>query len=385
MHHHSAGPTNSELSVIELGSGRGSGREYKAYPNFKNARWLLPTEEPVLRRAGIRGLFQPGSLRGQALRSSIEMGILPGEKVCLEEDALSRLETILGGLLNETEVRLAFYLGIPAPHRNITVQVLTPLGETLAYAKVATSTLSEAALANERHALKRLAGCDALRGKIPEVLDCFGWQGGKAHVLTKGPARLGSNRLTSAHSDFCEDLFHCTKQEQSFGESPMWSRMSETWIRVKQGLPETLPAHLGVALERLHDELGPVLLPLSVAHGDFAPWNTRQRPQSLFVFDWERSAVGTTPLYDVFNFSAFQAALHKRRSGLPDARFLRTLLGKLWPEGLEHLPLLHLAYLVDVGLIYGEAQIQAPGVGELDVWRWFMDQIEAFLSEPTSL
>jgi hypothetical protein len=38
-------------------------------------------------------------------------------------------------------VRLAFYLGVPAPHRKVTAQVLTPEGKTLAYAKIATSSI----------------------------------------------------------------------------------------------------------------------------------------------------------------------------------------------------------------------------------------------------
>jgi hypothetical protein len=98
----------------------------------------------------------------------------------------------------------------------------------------------------------------------------------------------------------------------------------------------------------------------------------------LFVFDWERAAEGVTPLYDIFNFQAFQAALYKRRSGLPDRRFLRTLLNVLWPEGQRHLPWLYLAYLVDVGLLYSEAQILTPDVGEKRVLHWLMRQIKTF-------
>jgi len=162
--------------------------------------------------------------------------------------------------------------------------------------------------------------------------------------------------------------------------------MSEIWLHLQHDSPEALPPHLGTALERLHDELGPVSMPLSLAHGDFAPWNTRLGPRSLFVFDWERASEGMIPLYDAFNFQALQAALQgRRRGGVRNRRFVLALLDALWPEGRGHLPLLYLAYLAHVTLLYSEAQSLAPGVGEKKVWRWFAQQIEALLKGDTLL
>jgi hypothetical protein len=165
----------------------------------------------------------------------------------------------------------------------------------------------------------------------------------------------------------------------------MWSGISETWLRLKQSSPETLPANVGQALERLHDELGPVSMPLSLAHGDFAPWNTRLGARKLFVLDWERACEGMSPLYDAFNFQALQAALQGRRRGIGDGRFLVRLLDALWPEGHKHLPILYLAYLTHVSLIYSEAQSLVPGVGEKKVWGWFAQQIESALNEDALL
>ncbi len=122
-----------------------------------------------------------------------------------------------------------------------------------------------------------------------------------------------------------------------------------------------------------------MLLPLSLAHCDFAPWNTRLGPEGLFVVDWKRAKHRVIPLYDVFHFRAIQAALFKRGRHLPDRRLLNHLLRRLWPEGHRYLPCSYLAYLVDMSLVYSEAQITAPGVGEQRVWRWFVEQIEAFL------
>jgi hypothetical protein len=379
------GTDASALMGVRLETGKTAGRMYTAYPNLANVRWLLPANQDALRRAGIAGLYQPNSLRGRAVRTIIGAGAVPGEKVWLEEDTLARLETKLASVVGVEAVRLAFYLGVPAPHRKVTAQVLTPDAKTLAYAKIATSPLAQAAVETERRALLRLSESAGLQGTVPRVLGSLDWQGGKILLITMGPPRPGPRGLSSVHLRFCTQVFQSFRVHETFVESPMWTRMSETWLRLKQTSPETLPANLGPALERLHHELGPVSIPLSLAHGDFAPWNTRLGPRSLFVLDWERASEGMSPLYDAFNFQALQAALQGRRRGIRERRFLPALLDALWPEGQKYLPILYLAYLTDVTLLYSEAQSLVPGVGEKKVWRWFAQQIESALNEDALL
>ena len=374
----------SALLGVRLETGKTAGRMYAAYPNLANVRWLLPANQPDLRRAGIEGLYQPSSLRGRAVRQIIGAGAVQGEKVWLEEDNLAHLETMLASVMGVEAVRLAFYLGVPAPHRKVTAQVLTPEGKTLAYAKIATSRLAQAAVKTERRALLRLSQSAGLQGTVPEVLGSLQWHGGTILLITMGPPRPGPRGLSSAHLRFCTQLFQSFRGQQTFAESPMWTCMYEIWLHLQHSSPETLPANLGPALERLHEELGPVNMPLSLAHGDFAPWNTRLGERSLFVLDWERASEGMSPLYDAFNFQALQSALLGRRKGIRDRRFLVSLLDAIWPEGHKHLPILYLAYLTHVTLLYSEAQSLVPGVGEKKVWRWFAQQIESALNEDAS-
>jgi hypothetical protein len=384
MRRYVQGTDASALLGVRLETGKTAGRMYAAYPNLANVRWLLPANQPALRRGGIEGLYQPSSLRGRALRTIIGAGAVQGEKVWLEEDNLARLETMLASVMGVEAVRLAFYLGVPAPHRKVTAQVLTPDGKTLAYAKIATSQLAQAALKTERRALSRLSERAGLQGTVPEVLGSLDWHGGTILLITMGPPRPGPRGLSSAHLRFCTQLFQSFRGQETFVESPMWTCMSEIWLHLQHSSPETLPANLGPALERLHDQLGPVNMPLSLAHGDFAPWNTRLGERSLFVLDWERASEGMSPLYDAFNFQALQSALLGRRKGIRDRRFLLTLLDAIWPEGHKHLPILYLAYLSHVTLLYSEAQSLVPGVGEKKVWRWFAQQIESALHEDAS-
>jgi hypothetical protein len=377
------GTDASALLGVRLESGKTAGRVYTAYPNLPDLRWLLPANRPALRRAGIEGLYQPNSLRGRAVRTIISVGAVPGERVCLQEEGLARLEKMLSLLLGVEAVRLAFYLGVPSPHRKVTAQVLSPDGETLAYAKIATSELAQAALDTERRALVRLSQSAALKGTVPKVLGSLDWQGGTILLISMGPPRPGPRGLSSVHLHFLKEVFEAFRVQETFVQSPMWNRIFETWLRLQQSSPETLPESLGPALQRLQEELGEVSMPVSLAHGDFAPWNTRLGAQSLFVLDWERASEGMIPLYDAFNFQALQAALQGRRRGIRDQRFVHRLLESLWPEGGEHLQVLYLAYLTHVTLLYSEAQSMVPGVGEKKVWGWFAQQIKIALNEDT--
>jgi hypothetical protein len=207
MHSHAHGTEIASLLGIWPEAGKAAGRPYTAYPNLARARWLLPADRPALRRAGIGGLYQPNSLRGRALRTLIGAGALRGEEVRLEEDALARLEATLAPVVGAGAVWLAFYLGVPAPHRKVTAQVLDTAGGTLAYAKIATSPLARAAVERERHALLGLSESSELRGAVPEVLGSLEWHGGTILPITMGPPRPGPRGLSAVHLRFCTQVF----------------------------------------------------------------------------------------------------------------------------------------------------------------------------------
>jgi hypothetical protein len=313
------------------------------------------------------------------LKKLIEVGAVRGEQIRLENEPLVRLESELAQACGERDVSVAFSIGAAGAYQKVTAQVMTPTGETLAYGKIGMSPPARAAVEGERRVLLRLSESKILRGKVPEVLGWFGWQGGNVLLVTGALGHPGPRQLRGLHSQFCENLFLSFVEEYVFGEGPMWTRMTETLHRLNSDFPALLPAYCGRAHQRLSEELGSVTMPLSLAHGDFAPWNTKLVSGALFIFDWEHANEGVTPLYDVFHFWAIQAALFERRRRLLDRRFLEDLLHRLWPGGQQYLPWLYLAYLLDMSLTYGEAQVIAPGVGEQRVWRWFMQQVESFL------
>lgn len=356
------------------------GREYRVHPSVAGARWLFPAGDPAVRRAGVRELFRPRSARGRLFRGLVSAGAWRGGKMFLDEEALSELERRFFEALGE-EARVAFYVGTPGAYRKVTAQAVSPSGASLAFAKLAATPPARADVAAERRNLEMLSAPGTLRGRIPEPISAFRWLGSDVLLLGAGPPATGPDLLTAEHLRFMTDLFAPFAEKKPFSGGSMMIGMERTVRDLQPLAPAPLQNLLETSLARLGDLLGPIEVPLSVAHRDFAPWNTRSGPGRLFVFDWDRVEREAPPLYDAFHFAAIQAALFDREDHLPDPRFLRDLLDRLWPEGHTHLPALHLAYLLDQALFYAEARAKAPDKGESAVLDWFVERLEAFPNE----
>jgi hypothetical protein len=359
------------------------GRRYAAYPGFSRIRWLLPRGQAQVRRAALKTMFQPRSRKGKVLKKLVSTGAIRGRDVYVKEAPLGRLEAELSRILGSPEVSVAFYIGTPGAYRKATAQVLTPRGETLAFAKIAASPITRANVETERRNLLMLSTNGSLRDAVPEVLGHFSWETANVLVTTEGPARPGPDELALEHLDFLRTLFLGFVQEVDFAESRMLSDISERIERLSPDLPGGLPELFRRAMDRLVEGIGGTLMPLSVVHRDFAPWNTRLGGGRLFVFDWDGAASGFTPLYDAFHFQSIKAALFGNTPLVPDPWFSRALLDSVWPEGRAHLPHLYLAYLLDISLLYGEARVTAPDAGESGVWRWFNARLHDFLRGET--
>jgi hypothetical protein len=58
------------------------------------------------------------------------------------------------------------------------------------------------------------------------------------------------------------------------------------------------------------------MVPCGVAHGDFAPWNTRVGDGRLYVFDWESASWEAPTLWDIFHFKTQVAALLNKKNDM---------------------------------------------------------------------
>lgn len=348
------------------------GRPYVLHLSQHRSGWLLP-DEPALRRVGLRAFGRSG-VKGFLGRTLLAAGRLRGRRLWLE---VGPLERELARTLGEPDVRLAFSIGTSGAYRKLTAQVIASGERVPAYAKIAVHMLAQASLEREHKNLLRLSTIDALHGRVPGVLAWFPWHGAQVLVITAGSGRVGPSRFGESHAEFLQRLHEAFADEEPFAASGMWARMVTTARRLGPLMSGEWSRRCRNALNRLRTRLGPVVLPFSVAHRDFTPWNTRAGPQGLYVFDWEAAVEGTTPLYDVFHFQAIQAALAGRPYH-PSRGRQQHLVAAFWPKWQAHLAPLYLAYLMDMGLFYTQARLEAPEWGDDRVQRWLAHHIDAY-------
>ena len=375
----SAGPDEPGRTAapgLPIHSGHG-GRLYLAWPGRSAPRIFVPAGTG-LARARI-DLLSPQRSRGHALAWLVRRRLL-GMRVRLEEVAVASLEQHLAEALGHPAVRFAINSGTPGAYRKATLQVFSPTGETLAFAKMADRPLSAVALATERRILEELAGLPGIGPHLPTPLAWLGWRGATILVLRPGPSALGPPRLGAPHHQFLAELHRATLAPARYRDSLWRQRMRRELARCLPHLDGAWRGRYDSALRGLEQELGSSRVPFCFAHRDFAPWNTRIGPTGLFVFDWEMGEPGTFPFHDAFCFEAAQAIAGLGRATV-EGGFVGRLAAEVWPEGAGRIGLARLAFLVDASLYYMRASIVAPTEGRRDAITWFGGELDRALGE----
>lgn len=351
----------------------GPGRAFLAMPTSGHARWLLP-EGGLPKEASMEQFF-PVSPAGRVLRRLIGLGLVHGNRVWVDSPLFERFAQELAAMLSEPSVSLAISCGTAGAYRKHTVLAMRPDGTVLAYVKIPASPLAKDAIQSEEENLNMLRGVGELAGHVPALIGRCSWQNSHGLVLTPGPVARGPNTMGELHAEFLRRLHVATKLDCRFPQSPMLQRMRATLNRLQASVPPEWRRRYASAVEAISRSFGSRVMPFSVAHRDFAPWNTRRGDRGLFVFDWEAAREGCIPLYDAFHFDAIRAALIGGR--YRPGRFCDQLLASCWPEGRPYLHGLYLSYLVDMSLFYLEARVRAPQIGDERVLRWYGAQVDA--------
>ncbi|MCH7807179.1 MAG: hypothetical protein IH995_08600 [Proteobacteria bacterium] len=349
---------------------------YFAYLSKENMRWVLPVDSR-LRREGIK-VFRPQSLKGKAIKKFISLGLLPGKPLPAACDELGSLGAKISSEMGISDLALAVSLGTEGAYQKYTVRVMAPDGSAMAYAKLADTDLAISRLEIEHKAFQVLNSYPELNGMVPSLISYFKWDGTQVLLMNAGLETSSSHKLTPAHFDFLSNLFKASCQESKLFQGDMWGKITQRTKLARAKGERAWSARVGKCFEVLKQRWNGLIVPLSIAHGDFVPWNISGDHRGLYVFDWEGIIFGATPLYDAFHFEAIQKAL-KNRPYRPDKAFFQGQLSKLWPGNKIEINELYLAYLLDISLFYLEARIKAPKVGDGRVLEWLGRRIDEWM------
>jgi hypothetical protein len=212
------------------------------------------------------------------------------------------IETHLASVLSRdpADIRVSMYLGPARANRKPVLQVLTPDGQPLAFAKIGINPLTCELVRREQTALTTIGQAGLAGRTVPQVLHHDQWHGLEILVLSVVPAwlhnrplrpgELGAamaavSRVSGVHSGPVAGSSYLAQLRQRLG-------------RASEGSEQAALLH---ALETLVSRAGGVELDFGAWHGDWSPWNMANTRRGLLVWDWERFTVGVPLGYDALH------------------------------------------------------------------------------------
>ena len=322
----SLNPSNSTKNDM-ASQGYTWARSFVALPSLTSPRWLFPSGNG---RSALEALqiYKPYARAARMLKGLLTtlvaahcQGLAPHRVLVASRGPLP-LEALVREVTGECQPVFALSLGTEIRFRKLTVQVMRPDGEILGYIKL---PLTDAAVERVRHeaeTLNHLGSYPALRPHIPRVLYSGEWGDGTILFQSGGPSRPGPVLFNRQCAELLRLLWgiHTTEKPGQV----LWEEVAARWRKAEPGLTSGWQALGQAALSKAKRELDGVRIPCGVAHGDFAPWNTRVGDGGLYVFDWESASWEAPTSWDIFHFKTQVAALLNKKNNLPIFRDCRS-------------------------------------------------------------
>jgi thymidylate kinase/predicted pyridoxine 5'-phosphate oxidase superfamily flavin-nucleotide-binding protein len=300
---------------LRLGDGRG---------------FLFPDDEALI--AHTRDLYNAHNFKGRLMKSLMGRGIarrLPGlmRRVTIQYrngpapvGIDKTIFDLIRRTMDRTDLGFAVSLGTPGPHRKPVIQVVTPKGRTVAYAKVGANAATDALVKNEAATLLRLSQRDGLSFTFPRAMGSADWNGHPIN-LQSAPAAA----LHAASDNFSPEYLSIVDQISAIDRSRSVLCKSEFWSALTAKIHATRHPYFRHLLMRIAEVLsqrfGSQEFVFHFSHGDLAPWNLRRVADRLYLFDWEYAAPDRPVGWDIFHFFVQTGSLLKGDSA-----------GSIWRE-----------------------------------------------------
>jgi hypothetical protein len=377
-------PAPATVSVARAGAtagpaiGGGVRQEFVLVPSAANPKLVVPVGPNAAAARVLRSATAPGSLAATARSGLLGLGLRTGAGSRLLRDRLvvdlpdgaPALDDHLGRLLGR-EVLVGMRVGPPRANRKPVLQVVTPHGELVAYAKLGVNELTDALIGTEAAALTRLAGAHLGDVRIPALLHSGTWQSRALLVQAALPVRRSrrggavATRITAAMVSVSTAE---GSAQQALGDLPWWHRT----CAVVAALPPSGSADAIAEVGRhLAGSTGQVLT-AGAWHGDWNPGNCSVLADVVLVWDWERYEAGVPAGFDALHLAlhgAFAAGVAPRAAA---GKLLTDAATLLAPFGVPSADarLVATAYLWGLGARYLQDDQAAAGaaVGRLETW-----------------
>jgi hypothetical protein len=360
---------------------RGSGQtEFLLVPNETRPVLLVPRRPRRATAAALRHYKASAvgrrrlAFRGLAAAAQLGLADVLPNRITVgsagdgpEADVVAYLRKVL-----DRDLVVSLRVGPPRANRKPVLELLSPGGEMLGFAKVGITGLTRELVRIEVAALDVLRAAPLARLEVPRLLHHGQWRQHEVLVQTplSGSGRTVSRAmLTSAMAELA------TMQGvtiQVVGQSSYWRALRSRLGACAEREPTA------AALLRVMDDLQATADATSVAfgswHGDWTPWNMAFSGDKVLVWDWERFESGVPVGYDAVHY---QLQGEVERNGAGGARSaaeaaLFTAPMTLGPLGVRPGFAVFVAalYLIEIGARYtcdGAAEAGAR-LGDVSTW-----------------
>jgi hypothetical protein len=356
--------------------------EYLVIPDARRPKLLVPVTESRLTMArvaaaAVRRFAEPQGRVARLKRNAVVAALRTGTWPALLRDRIrisggAGTDTIDAYLQNALALplRISIHIGPARANRKPVLQLLTPTGRTLGFAKLGTGPLTRRLVRAETAALTALSHIAFEQVSVPKVLHAGQWRGHQVLVQSALPiwlprSPLSPQRLSAAMVEVANAV----------GVSRGWLATSPYWADLRNRLG-TLERAEGIALNEAARALiecrGDVPLRYGAWHGDWAPWNMACLDGELLVWDWERFTPGVPLGFDAIHYELqrqIQEGVEPRAAVESIVRQAAGLLAPfdVVPDGCEVTALL---YLVDLAARYLTDRQAESGarLGVLGTW-----------------
>jgi hypothetical protein len=235
-------------------------------------------------------LYLASGLGRNLLRARVRVTAPPGT---------GTIETYLASVLSEG-LQVSMYLGPARANRKPVLELLTPAGEPVAFAKIGVNPLTCNLVRAERGALDRLSHCALTQVTVPKVLHHDQWR--DLEVLVISAESTWRRRQPLSAAQLAAAMYEVASigglRSEPLRGSAYLRRLRDQLAMADEG-PER--AALGSALDLLEAGAKDTCLTFGAWHGDWSPWNMASTGRGLLVWDWERFAVCVPLGFDVLH------------------------------------------------------------------------------------
>ncbi len=287
-------------------AGLSQSSEFVLVPGVGRPPLLVPAKRDVA-AAAVRHYSGPRSPATRLTARMLALGLASGLGGAMIQGRMrvgaplgtDNIETFLREAVSPG-IQVSMYLGPARANRKPVLQLLTPVGQPIGFAKIGVSPLTRDLVRAEHAALGRLSQAGLVEVTVPPVLHFGEWHG--LDVLVLGALPVWQRHHPVSGPQLAAAMGEVARVDGLTREPLRGSAYLERLRGRLAGADEGQDrAALQGVLATLGGRLGDVVLTYGAWHGDWAPWNMAHTGCGLLVWDWERFDAGVPLGFDALH------------------------------------------------------------------------------------